>query len=501
MNIAEKCVDPYMTPKGIIYPCGQCEHCRRTKGLEWVIRANHELLTEKNGVMFITLTYSPKNLRVRAKKKQVKGDCRGTLVKRDEQLFKKRFRNFWEKTLGQKNKLRFILAGEYGTLRYRPHYHAIIFGADINILQKYIIDNYEKINSYKKWNGDKDLIDTLFGHIWNLGHVDVDRKQIHEHALQYVIGYIRKKIGNRFGGKEIYEDNGRIRPYLVTSQGIGRDWCDKNLESWTQTLKVGWLGKQVSIPRYYLKRVYQKEGTQIKYTLNNLLHDEKITFYKVIKNPSGKYTNRILKTRLENQKKTETLFAEKNPLLKEEIKEYHRKINEQTANFILKDLRLLEKWNKNEVETTIELQKKYDDYINKEIEIAKKGGRKKRKRFARVIREQIEKKDLLGHKRTNKDTYYLSAIKKAKRHEEDLKSRNVYGKREKYEIMEIIENGEHTEPEKLYFTPLFDWELKTNMKKFKKTLDKLKLEFYNNRENNTLPKELDIRGKTWKKSS
>ena len=218
----------------------------------------------------------------------------------------------------------------------------------------------------------------------------------------------------------------------------------------------------------------------------------------MIKNPSGKYTNRILRTRLENQKKAETLFSEKNPLLKEEIKEYHRKINEQTANFILKDLRLLENWEKDRINTTIELQKKYDDYVNKEIEIAKKGGRKKRKRFAKVIRERIEQKDLLGRKRTNKDTYYLSAIKKAKRHEEDLKNRNVYGKREKYEIMEIIENGEHQEPEKLYFTPLFEWELKTNMKKFKKTLDKLKLEFYNNRENNELPKELIIKGRNWK---
>ena len=32
--------------------------------------------------------------------------------------------------------------------------------------------------------------------------------------------------------------------------------------------------------------------------------------------------------------------------------------------------------------------------------------------------------------------------------------------------------------ENLYFTPFFDWELKEKEKKFKKTLDKIKLEFY-----------------------
>lgn len=483
LEILEKCNDPYINKKGIIYACGQCDHCRRQRSMEWVIRANHELLTEKNGALFITLSYSPKNLVVRAKKKQVPGDCRGTLVKRHEQLFKKRLRKFWEKDLGQKNKLRFILCGEYGTLRFRPHYHAIIYGANLTVLQNYISVNYNKVNSYKKWNGDKDLIDTLFGKIWGLGHVDVDRGEVHEHALQYVIGYIRKKIGNRFGGKEIYEDNGRTRPYMVTSQGIGRDWCDKNINSWTLTLKTGWKGKQVSIPRYYLKRVYKAEGETIKYSVYNHYTNEDIVKYKVLKNMSGKYTQKIFRTRLENQKKQLQGIKERRPELYERTQKYFINLNEMTANFIMKDIRLQEQLQKDRIGTLQKIQEKYTEEKDKERRILMKfGGKKpKRKSFEKIINERIERKKLLGQEINEIDKFNISAIKKAKLNNEKIKN-GFYGRREKYETIEMINNEkirlEEENEENLYFTPFFDWELKEKEKKFKKTLDNIKLEFY-----------------------
>nr|WBW04067.1 replication protein [Microviridae sp.] len=55
-----------------------------------------------------------------------------SLVKRDFQLFMKRLR---KKFSGEG--IRFFASGEYGSLTFRPHYHAIIFGLELHDLVPY----------------------------------------------------------------------------------------------------------------------------------------------------------------------------------------------------------------------------------------------------------------------------------------------------------------------------------------------------------------------------
>jgi len=98
---------------GRVFACGKCVACRINKRRIWT----HRVLLEASEHVcssFVTLTYRPEDL--------PKG---ATLVPRDLQLFLKRLRQRRDRG---RDHFRFFGCGEYGELRGRPHYHAILFG-------------------------------------------------------------------------------------------------------------------------------------------------------------------------------------------------------------------------------------------------------------------------------------------------------------------------------------------------------------------------------------
>lgn len=100
----------------VLVPCGHCVGCREDKAAEWALRAEIEC-DRFGGGLFLTLTYSPDF---------VPKD--GLPVKRDWQLFMKRFRN----AVGVDG-LRFLACGERGERFGRPHYHALVFGPGLDV--------------------------------------------------------------------------------------------------------------------------------------------------------------------------------------------------------------------------------------------------------------------------------------------------------------------------------------------------------------------------------
>lgn len=106
------CKNPYYLPEHrITVGCGQCLFCRIKKRNEWTARLLLERACHKEAV-FATLTYDNDHL-----------PSPPSVSKRELQLFFKRLR----KALGGW-KIRYYACGEYGDERFRPHYHAIIFG-------------------------------------------------------------------------------------------------------------------------------------------------------------------------------------------------------------------------------------------------------------------------------------------------------------------------------------------------------------------------------------
>lgn len=142
------CFTPYnvkhkMTNTTIPVPCGRCPKCvaRRTSG--WSFRLMQEDKVSDSS-LFLTLTYDSNSLPIT---KNGFMDLR----KRDLQLFFKRLRkchaiqcatnNHQRKANGKNgivvNKpIKYYAVGEYGGHTRRPHYHIILFNANVELIQK-----------------------------------------------------------------------------------------------------------------------------------------------------------------------------------------------------------------------------------------------------------------------------------------------------------------------------------------------------------------------------
>ena len=266
MEILFKCLHPVVLDDGRVFGCGVCAHCRRLKYTEWSVRCRHEMMYT-TGACFFTLTYSNKTLPVDKRIiKECPDDMQGTLNYRHTTLFLKRLRKHFPP-----GSIRYVYCGEYGPLSWRPHYHFILFGVD------FLTPGLKK----------------LLSDCWRLGHVDLSKKPVTEHAIQYTLGYVRKKIDGRLSTPHYYA-NYRVPPQQRQSQGLGRIWCDRNVDTWSRSLLVGYNGHQVPIPRYYIKRLYKSEGLTVKENVHNLATGKSHISYKVIPDYSKQYSGRII---------------------------------------------------------------------------------------------------------------------------------------------------------------------------------------------------------------
>ena len=216
----------------ILVPCNKCLGCRIARRREWSVRILHELYENKHCGVFITLTYNNESL-----------PENGTLVKRDVQLFWKRLRKWFDcgkptKRKSNRKRIRYYMCGEYGEIEDRPHYHAIVFGLDIEDLEPYHLSN-------------KKIISKVLEKVWTFGYNQIGT--VTSASAQYVAGYIEKKLYGDIAEEE-YKNKGRIAPYSAMSQGIGRSWIDKNKDQISQNLELTIKGIRVGIPRYYKKR-------------------------------------------------------------------------------------------------------------------------------------------------------------------------------------------------------------------------------------------------------
>lgn len=185
-------------------PCGKCVGCKLKKAGEWSLRCVLELRSHMSGC-FLTLTYNPKS---------IPGDW--SLNRIDLQLFWKRLRKYLSKQPGAP-KIRYVACGEYGEKLGRPHYHACVFGWAPSDLVRTENNPGAKDPLYKSATLD---------HIWGLGNVLVGT--LTAKSAGYTARYALKK--QEWHGRAAGE-SGKMRPYVVASQGIGRNFFKANAES------------------------------------------------------------------------------------------------------------------------------------------------------------------------------------------------------------------------------------------------------------------------------
>lgn len=203
----------------ISVPCGKCIGCKLEHSRQWAMRCMHEkrLHTES---AFVTLTYDPKHL-----------PDGGTLVKRDLQLFMKRYR----KIAG--DGVRFFACGEYGEKSLRPHYHVLLLNKDF--VDKRPIKTGSEYTLYAS---------KLLSQLWTAGsHVIGD---VNFESAAYVARYCTKKIT---GPKAAAHYGGREPEFLVMSRrpGIGTGYLEKYKSEIYAHDNVIINGVPSSVPRFY----------------------------------------------------------------------------------------------------------------------------------------------------------------------------------------------------------------------------------------------------------
>lgn len=283
-----KCYDPFVSRLAHEYnrtfieiPCGKCIGCRLDHAKDWSNRCLMEL-QEHDSSYFITLTYNDINLPMTSYVKEDTGEIFEvpTLKKTDFQDFIKALRQALPE-----QKLRYYMAGEYGTGSDlpRPHYHVIIFGLKLDDLIFY------KSNE----RGDKMYNSPLIDKIWKKGFCVVGN--VTEESCNYTARYVMKKVNCN---NEVYKIRNMQPEFTLmsTHPGIAKSYYEKHpgiMEYEHIFLSTENGGKKIGIPRYF-KRLQEKvdpDRVESKKRVNRKLL--KVRNAEKLKNTSLSYLDQL----------------------------------------------------------------------------------------------------------------------------------------------------------------------------------------------------------------
>lgn len=213
-------------------PCGTCPKCLDTRVNGWIFRLlQHEKIS--TSAHFVTLTYgtndnplghtTPNGLK--------------TLVKSDYQKFMKVLRNQYRyRAINPETgrykyyydrvpNIKYFACGEYGSKRQRPHFHAIIFNTDANLITQ----------------------------SWPHGFVHIG--SVTGASIAYTLKYMHKP-------KKVFAENDdRLPEFQLQSQGLGENYITPQIVKYHQndlsrlycTMSGG---QKTAMPRYYRNKIY-----------------------------------------------------------------------------------------------------------------------------------------------------------------------------------------------------------------------------------------------------
>lgn len=246
-------------PDGIIVPCGKCYGCRMDYSRKWADRMMLELQVEKKAI-FITLTYNDDHV---PKAEDDDGNVYGLeLCKRDLQLFFKRLRRRYDGHDGRDPiKIRFYASGEYGETFHRPHYHAIVYGLDLNDFPKKVVRGMNDLKQPYYEDG-------ILNELWSdpetgapIGFASLC--EVTYETCAYVARYVAKKVDNDWDPVD-YD----LQPefsLMSRNPGIGVPYFEKHPEC----VNLSWIqlpdGRKASVPRLFNEKSRSEEELREKH--------------------------------------------------------------------------------------------------------------------------------------------------------------------------------------------------------------------------------------------
>lgn len=219
-----RCLTPYDVKREgrttIKVPCSRCPECKKRRVSGWSFRLMQEYKICESA-LFITLTYDSQHVEF-TKNKFL------NLNKKHVQKFFKRLRKAQFGNEG--GNIRYYACGEYGGKTFRPHYHIILFNADINLISP----------------------------AWNLGNVHFG--QVNEASVGYTLKYI-----NKSSRIPLHQNDDRQKEFSLMSKGIGKNYLNDKMIRWHKQVLPERVfcnlkdGKKIAMPRYYKDKIYTKE--------------------------------------------------------------------------------------------------------------------------------------------------------------------------------------------------------------------------------------------------
>jgi hypothetical protein len=233
----------YSNDRQVPVPCGKCPACLSRRTSVWTFRLKTHA---KNAISsyFVTLTYDTRYVPI---------SSRGflTLDKRDVQLYFKRLRKAHPKN---HEPLKYYLAGEYGSKTFRPHYHIILFNAEIELIHK----------------------------AWDKGEVHIG--ELTEASAAYTAKYINK-------GKIIpmHKNDDRIPEFSLMSKKLGLNYLSEKIINYHRVdIERNFItledGKKISLPRYFRQKIWseaerRKQADVIAQKFKKLEDQKQLEYY------------------------------------------------------------------------------------------------------------------------------------------------------------------------------------------------------------------------------
>lgn len=197
--------------------CGKCPECVKKRGSAWSFRLRKEAEVSTSAY-FITLTYDTEHVPITKN---------GFMTLRPEDVTK------WFKRLRKQHPndtLKYFYVGEYGGQFGRPHYHLILFNADIDIVDK----------------------------TWNYGAIHVG--DVNGASIGYTLKYMIKD-----GKIPEHKNDDRLPEFARMSKGLGANYINEKTKAWhtqartiLERIHLTIDGKKISMPRYYKDKIYNE---------------------------------------------------------------------------------------------------------------------------------------------------------------------------------------------------------------------------------------------------
>jgi hypothetical protein len=197
---------------------------RRTSGWSFRLMKQGEV---SESAHFVTLTYD-------TNKVPISENGFMTLQKTDLQKYFKRLRK-----LNPDAQIKYYACGEYGGRTMRPHYHIILFNADIHHIEE-------------AWSLDKKM----------LGYIHIG--SVSDASIGYTLKYMSK--GSKIP-QHINDD--RQKEFALMSKGLGKNYLSSQMIQYHKNDIVNRMfvnlkgGKKASMPRYFKEKIYNDEEKRL----------------------------------------------------------------------------------------------------------------------------------------------------------------------------------------------------------------------------------------------